>query len=63
MARPRPVAALLEWLDKECWFRREEDYVVLLGHEFANRVKAKVHRSILPNAASFLSQKARACDG
>jgi hypothetical protein len=43
--------------------RREEDYVVLLGHEFANRVKAKVHRSILPNAASFLSQKARACDG
>jgi SAM-dependent methyltransferase len=30
IARPRPVAALLEWLDKGRWFRPEEDYVVLL---------------------------------
>jgi len=62
IARRRPVAALLEWLDEGRWFRREEDYVTLLGNEFAIEQKRKIHRGILRNPGSFLSQKARPCN-
>ena len=40
IARPRPIAALLEWLDEGRWFRRE-DYVALLSNEFAIEQKRK----------------------
>jgi SAM-dependent methyltransferase len=34
IVRSRLAAALLEWFDEGRWFRREEDYVELLGEEF-----------------------------
>jgi len=43
IARRRPVAQL-QWLDEGHWFRREEDYVTLLGNEFAIEQKRNSQR-------------------
>jgi SAM-dependent methyltransferase len=41
IVRPRPLAALLEWLDEGRFFRHEEDYLALLGNEFEIGQKLK----------------------
>lgn len=38
----RPVAALLEWLDEGRWFRKEQDYLDLLGDEFVIEQTQKI---------------------
>jgi SAM-dependent methyltransferase len=42
IVRPRPVAALLEWLDEGRWFRQEGDYLELLGKHFVIEEKRKL---------------------
>jgi SAM-dependent methyltransferase len=42
IVRSRAVAALLEWLDEGRWFRREEDYLELLGNQFVIEKKRRI---------------------
>jgi SAM-dependent methyltransferase len=57
IARRRPVAALLEWLDEGRWFRREEDYVTLLGNEFAIEQKRKFTEAFYEMLVLFCRKK------
>jgi len=57
IARRRPVAALREWLDEGHWFRREEDYVTLLGNEFAIEQKRKFTEAFYEIRVLFCRKK------
>ncbi len=59
IARPRPIAMLLEWLDEGRWFRREEDYVALLSNEFAIEQKRKFTEAFYQMLVLFCRKKRR----
>jgi hypothetical protein len=51
------VAAPREWLDEGRWFRREEDYVTLLGNEFAIEQKRKFTEAFYEILVLFCRKK------
>jgi SAM-dependent methyltransferase len=63
IVRPRPLAALLEWLDEGRWFRSEEDYLNLLSEEFVIEQKRKFTEAFYQMLVLFCRKKRDAAAG